>query len=268
MVSEMRTNPAGIHARRRASCRARVARGTSNMMKEEVATRNVTAAMAWHAAREIVDGETVFVGIGAPGVAAMMARRLHAPSITMIFESGVIGADPRPALPLSTGRPFRCDRRGHDRFDAGCLCDIAAGEGGRRSPAPLPKWTGMGNLNSTVIGPYDRPVVRLPGSGGAHDIGALARRVLILMPHEPKRFVEHVSFVTSPGHSDKTSKRISSGGGPYAVVTSRAVFYFDDGDMTLAAVAEGFSPDDAVECIPPGRCRGAPSSACFSAPAG
>ena len=209
-------------------------------------TPDENTLMAWHAAHEIIDGEVVFVGIGAPGYAAMMARRMHAPAISMVFESGVMAADPRE-LPLSTGSPsvargavmhgsmldvFSELQQG--RIDLGLL---SAAEVDRR-----------GNLNSTVIGGYDTPKVRLPGSGGAHDIAVLARRVVILMPHNPKRFVERVDFITSPGHLP--GRQPHAGGvrraGPVAVVTSRALFRFDDGEMTLAALAPGLTADEVL----------------------
>ena len=109
-----------------------------------------------------------------------------------------------------------------------------------------------GNLNSTVIGPYDKPKVRLPGSGGAHDIAVLARRLLILMPHDPQRFVEKVGFATSPGHPAGKTRQAAglTGGGPSALVTPRALFRFDGGEMTLAATRADLSADDAVEGIP------------------
>ncbi|NUB45014.1 CoA-transferase subunit beta [Fertoebacter nigrum] len=209
-----------------------------------------TLAMAWHAAQDLADGEVAFVGIGAPGLAAMIARRLHAPGITMIFESGVIGADPDKP-PLSTGSPSVA--RGAAML--GSMMDVFAAlqkgiiDVGLLSGAEVDRF---GNLNSTVIGHYDRPTVRLPGSGGAHDIAVLARRTVLLMPHEPKRFVQRVSYVTSPGHPGVGPRRPGPGrgAGPAALATPRALFRFDDGEMTLAAVAPGFTADQAVEGIP------------------
>lgn len=209
-----------------------------------------TALMAWHASYEISDGETVFVGIGAPGLAAMTARRTHAPRISMVFESGVMGADPA-VLPLSTGSPSVA--RGAAMH--GSMLDVFAAlqqgriDVGLLSAAEVDR---QGNLNSTVIGPYSQPKVRLPGSGGAHDIAVLARRVVVIMPHDPKRFVEKVNFVTSPGHLP--TRKYDVGGihrsGPVSVVTSRALFRFDGGELTLAATAQGTSVADALAGIP------------------
>ncbi|MBS7697465.1 MULTISPECIES: CoA-transferase [unclassified Chelatococcus] len=208
-----------------------------------------TLTMAWHAAQELHDGEVVFVGIGAPGLAAMIARRSHAPDITMIFESGVIGADPDKP-PLSTGSPSVA--RGAAMI--GTMLDVFATlqqgriDVGMLSGAEIDR---RGNLNSTAIGAYDNPAVRLPGSGGAHDIAMLARRTVLLMPHEPKRFVEKVGYITSPGHpaSGVRAVRPGSGAGPAALVTPRALFRFDDGEMTLAATAHGVTAGEAVAGI-------------------
>ena len=205
-----------------------------------------TALMAWHAADEIADGDVVFVGIGAPGFAAMMARRTHAPNLSMVFESGVIGADP-VALPLSTGSPSVARNAMMHGSMLEVFCELQQGriDLGLLGAAEVDR---RGNLNSTVIGSYASPKVRLPGSGGAHDIAALARRVVILMPHDPKRFVERVSFATSTGHAPG---RVYNGNGvrregPVAVVTSRALFRFDDGELTLAAVAQGMTVADVL----------------------
>ena len=209
-------------------------------------TPDENALMAWHAAGEIRDGEVVFVGIGAPGYAGMMARRTHAPSISMVFESGVMGADPSE-LPLSTGSPSVARGAAMHGSMLGVFGDLQQGriDLGLLSAAEVDR---RGNLNSTAIGGYAAPKVRLPGSGGAHDIAVLARRVVILMPHDPKRFVERVDFVTSPGHS--LGRRYDAGGvrreGPVAVVTSRALFRFDDGEMTLAALAPGLNANDVL----------------------
>lgn len=209
-------------------------------------TPDQNALMAWHAASEITDGEVVFVGIGAPGHAAMMARRTHAPAISMVFESGVMGADPRE-LPLSTGSPSVARDAAMHGSMLDVFSDLQQGriDVGLLSGAEVDR---RGNLNSTAIGGYASPKVRLPGSGGAHDIAVLARRVVIVMPHDPKRFVERVDFVTSPGH--RPGRQYDVGGvrreGPVAVVTSRALFRFDDGEMTLAALAPGLTADEAL----------------------
>ena len=209
-------------------------------------TPDDNALMAWHAAGEIANGEVAFVGIGAPGYAAMMARRTHAPNLSMVFESGVMGADPA-ALPLSTGSPSVARNAAMHGSMLEVFSELQQGriDVGLLSAAEVDR---RGNLNSTVIGPYASPKVRLPGSGGAHDIALLARRVVILMPHDPKRFVGQVDFITSPGHLP--GRDYDAGGvrraGPVALVTSRALFRFDEGELTLAALAPGVAVEKAL----------------------
>lgn len=205
------------------------------------------ALMAWHAAHEIHDGEVVFVGIGAPGHAAMIARRHHASQLTMVFESGVMGADPE-VLPLSTGSPSVARGAAMHGSMLDVFADLQQGriDVGLLSGAQVDR---HGNLNSTVIGSYASPKVRLPGSGGAHDIAVLARRIVILMPHDPARFVSRVDFVTSPGLLDGRSRKVGQieRAGPVSVVTPRALFRFPGGELTLAALAGGVTPEQALE---------------------
>lgn len=200
------------------------------------------------AAMMLRDRSTVFVGIGAPCSAAMLAKRTHAPGLELIFESGVMGAEP-DRIPLSTGSPSVA----LGASMVGSMLDVFAklqrGEidVGLLSGAQVDR---HGNLNSTVIGDYASPKVRLPGSGGAHDIAMLARRIIILMPHDRRRFVETLPFVTSPGHSADRSRIAGLGAGPVALVTDRAVFRFDNGEMTLAGYYSDWTEEQAVEGIP------------------
>lgn len=200
------------------------------------------------AAREIADGETVFVGIGIPSHAAVLARRTHAPRATLIYESGVLGSLPTTP-PLSTGSPSVADGA---TMIAGSLVVFGELQAGRIDVGILSaaQVDIHGSLNSTVIGDYRRPKVRLVGSGGAHDISVLARRVLILMPHEPRRFVERVDFVTSPGTD--AAHRPPGRKGPTVLVTQRARFTFPDGILTLDAVAQGTSAEKALADLPAG----------------
>jgi len=188
--------------------------------------------LAWLGAGRIEQGETVFVGIGTPCQAAMLARRTGNDDMTMIFESGVVGADPAE-MPLSTGSPAvaKGAKMITDMLGVFALLQRGGIDLGILSAAEVDE---LGNLNSTVIGPYDSPRLRLPGSGGAHDIALLARRVMILMPHDPKRFVKRVDFVTSPGHGPYRG-RYGLGAGPAVLVTTRAVFEFHDARPVLVA---------------------------------
>jgi len=199
------------------------------------------------AARRLRDGERVFVGIGLPNLACNLAKRLHAPGIQMIYEAGVVGARPL-RLPLSIGDPTLVTGAQSvcSMFDVFAfylqrgLVDV-----GFLGAAQVDRF---GNLNSTVIGPYDRPKVRMGGSGGACDIACLARRVFVLMPHQIRRFPERVDFVTSPGYPGGREGRRALGlpdGGPDTVITNLGVLGFDEGgEMVLTSVHPGVSPED------------------------
>jgi glutaconate CoA-transferase, subunit B len=202
------------------------------------------------AARELVDGEVCFVGIGSPSEAALVAKRTHAPDLVLVYESGAVDARP-DVLPLSTGSPSVA---APTAYLGDCLDVFGALQAGRidvglLSAAQVDRW---GNLNSTVIGgTYERPKVRLVGSGGAHDIAALVGRLVIVMPHDPRRFVERVDFITAPGLDERGRRPAGTQGlGPVALVTSRARFTFERGELTLAGLRRGFGPDDAVEGFP------------------
>jgi glutaconate CoA-transferase, subunit B len=202
--------------------------------------------MVLAAARELVDGEVCFVGIGLPSLVAVTAKLTHAPRLTLLYESGVADTLP-PSPPLSTGSPAVI---ADATYVGDCLQAFGALQAGRLDVGVLSaaQIDRRGNLNSTVIGSYAAPKLRMVGSGGAHDIASLIGRVVIVMPHEPRRFVNRVDFVTSPGHADLAlGERPVAGGGPQAVITPRAKFIFEDGEMTLAATQPGFSSAEAVE---------------------
>ncbi|MGH6902201.1 MAG: CoA-transferase, partial [Geminicoccaceae bacterium] len=166
------------------------------------------------AAREIRDGDVCFVGIGMPSLAAMAAKRHHAPNAVLIYESGAVDADP-PTPPLSTGSPSVV---ANTAMITSCLGAFALLQQGRidRGLLSAAQVDRLGNLNSTALRREGRPPLRLVGSGGAHDIALLAREVLIMMPHDPRRFAEAVDFVTSPG---QVPDRRARGGGPTCLIT-------------------------------------------------
>ena len=209
------------------------------------------ARIALLGARELADGETCFVGIGIPADAACIAKHSHAPDLTLIFESGVIGADP-PSPPLSTGSPSVVEGAMMIADGLSVFGALQAGriDVGLLSAAEVDR---DGNLNSTVLGPYDAPKLRLVGSGGAHDIACLAPRLVVLMPHDPRRFVERVDFVTSPGGGRAYAadrERLKLGAGPVALITSRGRFVMGDDGWQLDAPLAGFSRAEALEGIP------------------
>ena len=206
------------------------------------------------AARELKDGESVLVGVGIPNLAANLAKRLHAPRLLMVYESGAVGSNPT-RMPLSIGDP--CLVSG-----AKSVCSMYEQfayylQGGRidvgfLGGAQIDKY---GNINSTVIGDYAKPKVRLPGSGGACDIASNVKKIIVITPHEKRRFVENVDFLTSPGFvggKEEWRKLKLQGGGPYAVITNLCTFKFDDqtGEMTVAALHEGVTIDQVRENTP------------------
>lgn len=193
--------------------------------------------MIVRAARELRDGDVVFVGIGLPNLACNLAMRTHAPNLKLIYESGAIGARPE-RLPVSIGDPC---------LVAGALSVCSLPEvflyylqGGRIDVGFLggAQIDRFGNLNTTVIGDYHRPKVRLPGSGGACEISLLAKRILIVMPLSKRSFPAQLDFLTSPGFLTGGSARqeLGIGGeGPATVISDRGVFAFDplSREMTL-----------------------------------
>jgi glutaconate CoA-transferase subunit B len=197
--------------------------------------------MTVRAAKELGNGEVVFVGIGLPNVACNLARETHAPNITLIYESGAVGAQPE-RLPVSIGDPA---------LVTGALSICSQSEifqnylqNGKIQVGFLggAQVDRFGNLNTTVIGPYDKPKVRLPGSGGACEIAVHAQRVLIVMRMSPKAFVEKCDFITSPGQSGlgKTRKQWGlPGAGPTKIITDLGVLDFDGGEFALAELYPG-----------------------------
>src|SRR5207302_2213460 len=166
--------------------------------------------MAAVAARELADGEVVFVGIGLPYLACNLARATHAPNLVLIYESGAVGAVP-DRLPVSIGDPALVT----DSLAVASMADIFQLylQGGRIQVGFLggAQVDRYGNINSTVIGSYDKPKVRLPGSGGACEIAIHAERVIVVAPLSPRSFPAAIDFITSPGHAGKYGSRRSLG---------------------------------------------------------
>ncbi len=204
------------------------------------------------AARELKDGEVVFVGIGLPNLACNLARATHAPRLVLIYESGAVGAAPE-RLPVSIGDPS---------LVAGSLmvCGMADVfqlflQGGRIDVGFLggAQVDRFGSINPTVIGDYDAPTVRLPGSGGATEIAIHAKRTLVVSRLSPRVFPERVDFVTSPGtRPGGTDRRALGipGAGPVTVITDRCVLEADDrGELVLAALYPGVRVEDVRAAV-------------------
>lgn len=202
------------------------------------------------ASRELKDQEVVFVGIGIPQLGALLAQRTHAPNLTLIYESGVVGTQPA-RLPLSIGDPTLVSGT-YGVFNFYETFSLLLQRGfidvGFIGGAQVDKF---GNINSTVIGDYDKPKVRLPGSGGGCEITGLSKRIIIVTPHEKRRMVGKVDFITSPGFLDGPGarERFQLGGGPSAVITTMGVLRFDDRtkEMYLSSYHPGLSVDQVKQ---------------------
>jgi glutaconate CoA-transferase subunit B len=200
------------------------------------------------AARALTDGTVCFVGIGLPSTAANLARRMHAPRAVLIYESGCIGSKPT-RLPASIGD--------------GVLSETADAVVG--VPEIFSYWLQAGridvgflgaaqidrhaNLNTTVVGSYDHPKVRLPGAGGAPEIAASCGEVIVTLRHSRRAFVDRLDFVTSLGHGDGPGHRELlglRGRGPRVVITDLAVLEPDAAsrELTLVSLHPGVTVDD------------------------
>ena len=207
--------------------------------------------MIVNAARLLQDGDVVFVGVGQPNLACNLAKRTHAPNLVMIYEAGVIGAEPA-RLPLSIGDPTLVS----GALSVGSMYDIFANylqrgnvDVGFLGGAQIDRF---GNINATVIGSdYAHPKVRLPGSGGAQEIAAWANRCYVMTPHQKRRFPEKVDFLTSAGYLSGKGGREKAGlrgKGPIAVVTDIGILEPDEtGELVLTALHPGKIAQDAID---------------------
>jgi glutaconate CoA-transferase subunit B len=220
---------------------------------DSTATRQYTSdeMMTVAAARALPDGSVCFVGIGAPSTAANLARAVHAPSVVLVYESGTIGAKP-DRLPLSIG-----DGELADTADAVVSVPeifnywLQAGriDVGFLGAAQIDR---LANLNTTVVGDYDDPAVRLPGAGGAPEISASCRHVIVMMRHSRRTFVEHLDFRTSVGFGDSPGDRERlglTGSGPSLVITDLGLLRPDPKtcELTLTDLHPGVSLDQVRE---------------------
>jgi glutaconate CoA-transferase, subunit B len=205
--------------------------------------------MIINAARLLKDGDVVFVGVGQPNLACNLAKRTHAPNLLMIYEAGVVGAEPA-RLPLSIGDPTLVSGALSivSMFDIFALY-LQRGniDVGFMGGAQIDRF---GNINATVIGPdYRHPKTRLPGSGGAQEIAAWANRCYIMTPHQKRRFPEKVDFLTSAGFLSGRGERQAAGlrgGGMLAVVTDLGILEPDSGgELVLRTLHPGHSVEEA-----------------------
>ena len=185
--------------------------------------------MVLRAAREIQEGETVFVGTRLPLLAYLVAKEVHAPGAVALYENGLIREEAARELLFTMGDPPNILDATMASSTVDVMGMLAAGrvDLGLLGAAEVDRF---GNLNSTEVVGADGKRTRLPGSGGAADILSLARRSVILVPQEKRRLVDRVAVRTSPGRGDRAGWRDSVGlppGGPSAIVTTHAVFRFD-----------------------------------------
>ena len=207
--------------------------------------------IAMIAAMELKGYVSCFVGIGIPSDTACLAKDTIEPNINLIYESGAIGAMPKTKS-YSTGSPSRAHRSDMITDSFSVFSDLQAGriDVGLLSAAQIDIY---GNLNSTVIGDYQTPKIRMVGSGGAHDIACLIPNLIILMPHDSRRFVKKVDFITSPGSGsefDKLRKKYHLGRGPSILITDKAKFVMSPSGWKLDSVLNDFTYEEAIEGIP------------------
>jgi glutaconate CoA-transferase subunit B len=203
------------------------------------------------AARRLTTAQSVFIGVGRPSTAAILARMVHNPDLVLVYESGTIGAKPF-RVPLSIGDGELADT-------ADCIVSV---------PEMFNYWIGPGridvaflgaaqidrfaNLNSTVIGDYDHPRTRLPGAGGAPEIAASCGEVIVIAPHSTRTLVQKLDFRTTVGHGDGPGSRDEygfSGQGPTAVITELGVLEPDPDtkELHMVALHEGVTPEQVRE---------------------
>jgi glutaconate CoA-transferase subunit B len=199
----------------------------------------------------MTDNTTAFIGTGIPMLAASLAQRMHAPNLVVVFEFGGTGAI-LETLPLAVGGECTF----HRAIAAAGICEVmeAAQRGfieyGFIGGAQIDPY---GNLNSTVIGEYTHPKVRLPGSGGANDVGSHCWKTIAIMRQDRRRFLEKVDFMTTPGYLTGPGTReaagLPPGTGPYRVVTNLAVlgFHLETRRMQLLATQPGVTIQEVID---------------------
>jgi glutaconate CoA-transferase, subunit B len=212
---------------------------------------NLMELMVCTAAHLLEDNKTAVIGTGAPLAAAMLAQKTHAPNLVILFEAG--GTAPiLEKLPISVGgSPTQTRALAHgSMFDIMEACQRGMVDYSFLGGAQIDRY---GNLNSTAIGAdYAHPKVRLPGSGGANDLASLCWQTVTIIPHEKRKFVEKIDFVTTPGYLSGPGAREKAGlppnSGPYKVISTLALMGFDPTSkcMQVEALYPGVTRDDIV----------------------
>ncbi len=207
-----------------------------------------TELLACVAAKLLEDKKSVLVGTGLPMIAALLAQKTHAPNLLLIFEAGGIG--PRMSqMPISVGDilTFYKAVAATSMHDVMSASQAGYVDYGFVGAAMIDMY---GNINTTVIGDWERPKTRLPGSGGANDLGSFCHRTIIIMRQDKRRFVEKVDFITTPGYLDGPGAReragLPEGTGPYRIITQLGLYGFDEQTkrVKLLALHPGVTLDD------------------------
>ncbi|MHA1213733.1 MAG: CoA-transferase subunit beta [Candidatus Hodarchaeales archaeon] len=211
-----------------------------------------THLMAVAASRILQDNKSVFVGTGLPMISAMFAQRRHAPNLLIIFEAGAIGPQMK-VLPISVGdsRTFYRAIAASSMHDNMAFSQAGWLDYGFLGAAQIDKY---GNINTTYIGgTWEHPKVRLPGSGGANDVGSFCHQTIIIMRQDKRRFMDKVTFITTPGYLTGKGAREKVGlprnTGPVNVITQLGIYGFDDETkkMKLVSLHPGVSIDQVEE---------------------
>ncbi len=219
------------------------------MSRTDSSGYSLAELLACAASRLLEDNRAVFVGTGLPMIAAMLAQRTHAPHLLIVFEAGGVG--PRvPSLPVSVGdsRTFHQAVLASSMHDVMAACSAGYIDYGFLGGAAIDQY---GNLNTTVFGEWEQPTVRLPGSGGANDIGSFCWRTIYMMRNQsPRTFMRKLPFITTPGYLSGPGAReavgLPAGCGPYRVITQLGVYGFDEETrrMMLLACHPGVTVDE------------------------
>jgi glutaconate CoA-transferase subunit B len=207
--------------------------------------------MAVCGARAIKNGEVVFVGTGLPMIAAMLAKRTHAPKAKIVYEAGFIDSNAIDiALSIADSRlGYRASAAIGLIETLGLLLQGGHVDVGFVGAAQIDEY---GNINTTYIGSFEKPSVRLPGSGGGNDIISSARRIVVIMTHEKRKMVKKLDYITSLGYLDGPGAREKAGligGGPSLVVTNLCQMDFDPETkhIRLATIHPGVSLQHVLE---------------------